>query len=107
MKSGIAMTGELSLTGKVLPIGGLKEKSLAARRMGVKNVIIPIGNACDIENIPETVRKDLTFYPVESVEEVFELVLLPADKKQVSACVGKVSSVNTSEITNSGICCKN
>ena len=103
----IAMTGEVTLRGKVLPIGGLKEKSLAARRMGVKNVIIPIGNACDIENIPETVRKDLTFYPVESVEEVFDLVLLPADKKQSSARVGKVSSVNTSEITNSGICCKN
>ena len=75
VRTDIAMTGEITLRGKVLPIGGLKEKSLAARRMGIKNVIIPAGNACDIENIPEAVRKELTFYPVESVEEVFALAL--------------------------------
>ena len=103
----IAMTGEVTLRGKVLPIGGLKEKALAARRMGVKNVIIPIGNACDIESIPETVRKDLTFYPVESVEEVFELVLLPLDKKDSPARVSKTTSVTAGEISQNGICCKN
>ncbi len=102
----IAMTGEVTLRGKVLPIGGLKEKALAARRMGVKNVIIPIGNACDIENIPETVRKDLMFYPVESVEEVFKLVLLSADEKTTYALAGKSSNVTAREISN-GMCCKN
>ena len=102
----IAMTGEVTLRGKVLPIGGLKEKALAARRMGVKNVIIPIGNAPDIENIPETVRKDLTFYPVESVEEVFDLVLLKAEEKKSYVRESKVSSVSTSEITPSEIRCK-
>ena len=100
------MTGEVTLRGKVLPIGGLKEKALAARRMGVKNVIIPIGNAPDIENIPETVRKDLTFYPVESVEEVFDLVLLKAEEKKYYVRESKVSSVSTGEITPSEIRCK-
>ena len=75
VRTDFAMTGEITLRGKVLPIGGLKEKSLAARRMNIKNVIMPAGNACDIENIPETVRKDLTFYPVENVEEVFALMM--------------------------------
>ena len=87
-------------------VTSLKEKALAARRMGVKNVIIPIGNACDIENIPETVRKDLTFYPVESVEEVFKLVLLSADEKTTYALAGKPSNVTAREISN-GMCCKN
>ena len=102
----IAMTGEITLRGKVLPIGGLKEKALAARRMGVKNVIIPVANACDIENIPETVRKDLTFYPVESVEEVFNLVLLPADEKKTFSCASKTTNVTAGEVSQNGICCK-
>jgi ATP-dependent Lon protease len=102
----IAMTGEITLRGKVLPIGGLKEKALAARRMGVKNVIIPVANACDIENIPETVRKDLTFYPVESVEEVFNLVLLPADEKKTFSSASKTTNVTAGEVSQNGICCK-
>ena len=67
VRKDVAMTGEITLRGKVLPIGGLKEKALAARRIGIKNVIIPAGNEKDIEEIPETVRKDVKFYPVESV----------------------------------------
>ena len=73
MRKDVAMTGEITLRGKVLPIGGLKEKALAARRIGIKNVIIPIGNEKDIEEIPETVRKDVKFYPVERVDEVFDI----------------------------------
>ena len=76
VRKDVAMTGEITLRGKVLPIGGLKEKALAARRIGIKNVIIPAGNEKDIEEIPETVRKDVKFYPVESVEEVFDRVFL-------------------------------
>ncbi|MBR2340815.1 MAG: endopeptidase La [Clostridia bacterium] len=102
----IAMTGEVTLRGKVLPIGGLKEKALAARRMGVKNVIIPIGNVSDIENIPETVRKDLTFYPVENVEEVFELVLLPAEKKREFFPAQKRTNVTAGELSQNGMRCK-
>ncbi len=71
----VAMTGEITLRGKVLPIGGLKEKSLAARRLGIKTVLIPEGNRRDLEELPAVVKKDVTFHPVKSVEEVFELVL--------------------------------
>jgi ATP-dependent Lon protease len=71
----IAMTGEITLRGKVLPIGGLKEKSLAARRIGIKTVIIPEGNAREIAELPEVVREELTFVPVSSVDEVFARML--------------------------------
>ncbi len=68
----IAMTGEITLRGKVLPIGGLKEKALAARRIGIHDVIIPAGNRKDIEEIPEEIRKEINFFPVETVKEVFD-----------------------------------
>ncbi len=71
----IAMTGEITLRGKVLPIGGLKEKSLAARRLGIKTVIIPEGNRRDIAELPEIVQKEITFLPVKRVDEVFDTVL--------------------------------
>ena len=73
-RADIAMTGEITLRGKVLPIGGLKEKALAARRIGIKEVIIPLLNVKDANELPETVKKDVTFHAVSSVEEVFELV---------------------------------
>ncbi|MBE7077529.1 MAG: endopeptidase La [Clostridiales bacterium] len=75
VRGDIAMTGEISLRGKVLPIGGLKEKSLAARRVGIATVIIPEGNARDVEDLPDVVKKDVRFLPVKSVDEVFEVVL--------------------------------
>ena len=70
------MTGEITLRGKVLPIGGLKEKSLAAYRLGIKTVIIPKGNEKDLENIPENVRKELKFIPVSTVSEVLDNALV-------------------------------
>jgi ATP-dependent Lon protease len=75
VRGDVAMTGEISLRGKVLPIGGLKEKSLAARRVGIATVIIPEGNARDVEDLPDVVKKDVRFLPVKSVDEVFEVVL--------------------------------
>lgn len=72
----IAMTGEVTLRGKVLPIGGLKEKSLGAVQMGIKKILIPIGNAKDIPEIPESARKKLKIVPVSTVEEVLKEVLL-------------------------------
>jgi len=71
----IAMTGEITLRGKVLPIGGLKEKALAARRLGIKTVIIPQGNATEIEELPDVLKRDVHFVPVSSVDEVFAMVL--------------------------------
>jgi ATP-dependent Lon protease len=74
IRSGIAMTGELSLAGKVLPIGGLKEKTIAARRRGIKKIIIPQQNERDVEEIPDTVKKGIEFHPVETMDEVIDLV---------------------------------
>ena len=75
VRGDVAMTGEITLRGKVLPIGGLKEKSLAARRVGIKTVIIPKGNEKDLEELPEVVKKEIRFIPVEKVEEVFAVAL--------------------------------
>ncbi len=74
IKAKVAMTGELSLVGQVLPIGGLKEKTIAARRNGVKHVIIPRQNEKDLDEIPEHIKRGLRFYPVDRVEEVFDIV---------------------------------
>lgn len=73
IKANMAMTGELSLTGDVLPIGGLKEKTIAARRNKIKEIIIPSANERDLDEIPEHIRKGITFYPVKRIEEVIEL----------------------------------
>ena len=70
------MTGEITLRGRVLPIGGLKEKSLSAHRAGLKTVIIPKDNVKDIEDIPESVRNELEFVPVAHVDEVLKRALL-------------------------------
>ena len=75
VRGDVAMTGEISLRGKVLPIGGLKEKSLAARRVGIQTVIIPEGNARDIEELPEVVKNEISFIPVKTVDQVFDVVL--------------------------------
>ncbi|MBR4943438.1 MAG: endopeptidase La, partial [Clostridia bacterium] len=74
VRGDVAMTGEITLRGKVLPIGGLKEKSLAARRVGIKTVLIPDGNKRDVEDLPEVVRKEITFIPVKWVDEVFAVM---------------------------------
>ncbi len=75
VKSRLGMTGELSLTGQVLPIGGLKEKTIAARRHHLKHVIMPAKNARDLEEIPDKVKKGITFHPVERMEEVLSVAL--------------------------------
>ncbi|MDZ4677241.1 MAG: endopeptidase La [Oligoflexia bacterium] len=75
VRKDVAMTGELTLLGKVLPIGGLKEKSLAAMRQGVKDVIIPFRNVKDLEEIPEEFRKKLNFIPVKNLSEVLAVAL--------------------------------
>ncbi|MCP3775583.1 endopeptidase La [Paenibacillus sp. MZ04-78.2] len=72
----VAMTGEITLRGRVLPIGGLKEKALAAHRAGIRTVLLPKDNAKDIEEIPESVRSELTFIPVAHMDEVLEHALV-------------------------------
>lgn len=73
----IGMTGEMTLRGRVLKIGGLKEKVLAAHRRGIREIICPKSNVGDLVEIPEDVRQDITFHPVEHISEVVQLVLLP------------------------------
>ncbi len=77
VRGDVAMTGEITLRGRVLPIGGLKEKSVAAHRNKVSDVIIPHGNARDIEELPEEVRASVRFHPVKTMDEVLALALRP------------------------------
>jgi ATP-dependent Lon protease len=84
-----AMTGELTLIGQVLPIGGLKEKALAAQAAGIQRVIAPKLNEQDIEEIPEHLRKELEFVWVEGIEEVLEEALVPEKKTGAKRAVAK------------------
>jgi len=78
VKHTVGMTGEVTLQGRVLPIGGLKQKVLAAHAAGLTDVIIPERNRADLDDVPEDVREAMTFHPVLSVDEVLELALEPA-----------------------------
>lgn len=82
VKHNLAMSGEITLRGKVLPVGGIKEKVLAARRSGINRVILPKQNEKDLEEIPENVREKMTFYFVEWLDEVFELTLKDNKKRR-------------------------
>ena len=75
VRNDVAMTGEVTLTGQVLPIGGLKEKSLAAQRAGIKRVIVPARNEGDVEEIPEHERSELEFVYVDEVSEAIDAAL--------------------------------
>ena len=75
VKSEVAMTGEITLRGQVLPIGGLKEKLLAAHRGGIKTVIIPDENERDLKEIPENIKADLEIVPVKWIDEVLGIAL--------------------------------
>jgi ATP-dependent Lon protease len=78
VRSDVAMTGEVSLTGRVLPIGGVKQKLLAAHRAGITTVLIPQRNEPDLDDVPEGVREQLAIHPVSDVREALELALEPA-----------------------------
>ena len=71
----VCMTGEITLTGRVLPIGGLKEKSMAAYKCGAKRVIIPSENAADITKFDSEVKEAIEFIPVKHISEVFDIAL--------------------------------
>ena len=78
VKHTVGMTGEVTLQGRVLPIGGLKQKVLAAHAAGLTDVILPERNRADLDDVPDDVREDMTFHPVMTVDEVLELALEPA-----------------------------
>jgi ATP-dependent Lon protease len=75
VRDDVAMTGELTLTGDVLPIGGLKEKALAAQRNGIRVVIAPRLNEQDVEDIPEHLREEIEFHFVDHIRQVFAIAL--------------------------------
>jgi ATP-dependent Lon protease len=72
----VAVSGELTLSGRILPVGGIREKILAARRAGIREVILPVKNRVDIDNLPAKMKKDVSFFFAESVEEMADKVLL-------------------------------
>jgi ATP-dependent Lon protease len=85
VRSTVGMTGEVTLQGRVLPIGGVKQKVLAAHRAGITEVILPKRNEGDLDDVPEKVREDIAFHPVETVDEVLSLALEPAvDERQAA-----------------------
>jgi len=84
VKHTVGMTGEITLQGRVLPIGGLKQKALAAHAAGITDVIIPERNRGDLDDVPEDVRKEITFHPVMSIAEVLDLALEPAALTEAS-----------------------
>jgi ATP-dependent Lon protease len=75
VRKDVAMTGEITLSGLVLPVGGIREKALAARRSGIRTVILPALNQPDLVELAEEIRKDMTFVPVETLEQVVEVAL--------------------------------
>jgi ATP-dependent Lon protease len=80
VKHTVGMTGEVTLQGRVLPIGGLKQKVLAAHAAGITEVILPERNRGDLDDVPEDVREQMTFHPVMTIDEVLERALEPAPK---------------------------
>ena len=84
VRSDIAMTGEITLRGRVLPIGGLREKTMAALRAGVKTVILPAENEADLAQIDQTVRSKLEFVPTDHVDKILDLVLIPSESASMS-----------------------
>jgi ATP-dependent Lon protease len=77
VRSDVAMTGEITLSGLVLPVGGIREKALAARRHGVTTFILPARNAADLAELPPEVKDGMSFVPVDTLEDALKVALPP------------------------------
>lgn len=95
VRSDIAMTGEVTLRGRVLPVGGLREKALAALRSGISRVIVPQACMKDIEAIPKELRRKLTFLPVSHMREVLDLALVQEPNWRAEAVVSPAPAVRS------------
>ncbi len=91
IRKGLAMTGELSLVGRVLPIGGLKEKTIAAKRNHIRDIIIPKGNEKDLDEIPDHVKKGLRFHPVEAMDEVMGRIFEQAPRQALGRAAARAT----------------
>ena len=100
VKSTVAMTGEITLRGQVLAIGGLKEKLLAARRGGIKTVVIPEENRKDLKEVPDSIKAELDIRPVKWIDEVLEIALAHAPTPYVEAISKDESAVSQEETSN-------
>jgi ATP-dependent Lon protease len=96
VRQDVAMTGEVTIRGRVLPIGGLKEKILAAKQAGVNTVIIPKKNEKDLPDIPEEIKSGIEVIPVEHVEEVLKLALDPQEPEKFMQVVGGLKVIDSS-----------
>ena len=94
IKSNVGMTGEITLRGRVLPIGGLKEKLLAAKRGGLKTVLIPIDNIKDLVEIPDNIKQELNIIPVDSIDQVIENALVHSPQE--------ISVLDASKLSQAG-----
>ena len=92
VRADVAMTGEITLRGEVLPIGGLKEKLLAAQRGGIKTVMIPIENEKDLSEISDEIKMGLDIKPVQWIDEVFDIALANSPSENASSDDGSVGS---------------
>jgi ATP-dependent Lon protease len=99
VREDVAMTGEISLRGRVLPIGGIKEKSLGAHRAGIRTVILPKRNMGDLDDLPPEVSRELTFVPVETLDEVLATALRPArDPQEGGAIIANLGGLRPAEL---------
>ncbi|WP_405345109.1 endopeptidase La [Ruminococcus sp.] len=101
VRADVAMTGEISISGKVLPIGGLKEKSMAAYKAGVKHVIIPKENERDLAEFDPEIRENITYHPVSSIDEVIALAVVTKEKPAAKSSKGRkktAKSVRSEEL---------
>jgi ATP-dependent Lon protease len=92
VKREVGMTGEITLRGRVLPVGGVREKVLAAHRAGLKTVIIPKQNLKDLIDVPKRARSELNLVPVEHMDQVLDIALLPASSKGKPSAKDKTDS---------------
>ncbi len=95
IKKDVAMTGEVTLRGKVLPIGGLKEKALSAYRSNIKNIILPKDNKKDFEDVPSQVQKRIKFYFVENMDQVLKIAL--SNSKHINSDKGEIIDLSTKQ----------
>ena len=84
----VAMTGEITLRGRVLPIGGVKEKVLGAHRAGIRHIVLPRRNQADLEDVPAEVRAELEFHLADTLSDVLAVALVSADKPETQLALG-------------------
>ena len=92
IRDDVAMTGEATLRGRVLPVGGIKTKVLAAHRHGVKRVILPRRNGTDLEEVPDEIKEELEFILVDHMDEVLEAALTPMPRADVDSSEGEAAA---------------